>query len=444
MLDRQVGSSELSELPMYQVRFREFIEAKNMSESRYLPPIMDVGGAKMSQRFKQVLSWVVIASGAVGGCLWVGFAGSRPVLNHFPIQTIAAMAFVLFGISLLLGSLAALRRPKVAAMVLLCGVATQGLWISGSKLFQYVHADAIENPPPSSITVSKAALVTFGLGILIWLFWLITSNVGWLPVRATRIRVTHRLIVALVALVLTQGAATIFDLYGQDWAECHFSPLPFWRQQSPEQAVFQAQPIVTHVLWPSRAITMRYPGILRKQWALAIVKTQFWGLPWWDRKIVILTSMQRGGTDFFQNGQEYFVEGRRRLGLLTRFLPIFSTFCTRTAALDDAAIDLRILQEGAPRDGIRIIGRTIRLDSNFNQEPVAAAKVVIVGPAGRIIATSDRNGVYDLSGLPPGDYKVGVESDNEQISWEHPECGLEGWRRPFRSGDIRDCTVTVR
>jgi hypothetical protein len=67
-----------------------------------------------------------------------------------------------------------------------------------------------------------------------------------------------------------------------------------------------------------------------------------------------------------------------------------------------------------------------------------------VGPAGCVVTVSDRDGVYDVSELPPGDYKVGVESDNEQISWEHPDCGLEGWQRPIRSGEVRDCTVTIR
>lgn len=397
----------------------------------------------MSPSVKQAFSWIVITSGAVAGCLWLGYGGSRPVPTLFSIQTIAATVFVSFGLMLIMGSLFAIQSPKVAAIVVSCGVAIQGLWISGSKLFQYVRAHTTENPSLSSIVAPKAAPIAFGMGILILSFWLVTSKRGWLSVRERGIGVAHKLTIVVVALVLIVCAASLFDLYDLEWAECHFAPMPFSRQQSADQAVFEAKPIVTGVLWPSSATRMQYPGILRKQWALAIVTTNFWGLPWWDRKLVLLTSMQRGGIDFFRSGQQYFVEGRRRLGLFTRLLPVFSTFCTRTAALNDAAVDLRILREGVPRDGIRIVGRTIRLDPNSSQEPVAAAKVVIVGPAGRITVMSDPDGVYDVTDLPPGDYKLGIESDNEHIRWENPECGLSGWRRP-QSGDVRDCTLTMR
>jgi hypothetical protein len=38
----------------------------------------------------------------------------------------------------------------------------------------------------------------------------------------------------------------------------------------------------------------------------------FGGLPWWDRKIVLLTFFERGGNGF-ERGETYFVEGNREV-----------------------------------------------------------------------------------------------------------------------------------
>jgi hypothetical protein len=83
---------------------------------------------------------------------------------------------------------------------------------------------------------------------------------------------------------------------------------------------------------------------------MAVVQKTYWGLPWWDRKLVLLTFFVGGGTGF-ERGETYFVDGNRESRWLTRRLPIFEIHCTRTVALKYAEIDLRALSDG-PHHGI--------------------------------------------------------------------------------------------
>ncbi|HZS26558.1 MAG TPA: hypothetical protein VFB76_04965 [Candidatus Angelobacter sp.] len=46
-----------------------------------------------------------------------------------------------------------------------------------------------------------------------------------------------------------------------------------------------------------------------------IVEKQFWGLPWWDKKVILIALP-------LHDGGIYFVDGTRMQGLLTQFLPV--------------------------------------------------------------------------------------------------------------------------
>jgi hypothetical protein len=172
---------------------------------------------------------------------------------------------------------------------------------------------------------------------------------------------------------------------------------------------------------------------------MAVVQKTYWGLPWWDRKLVLVTFFVRGGTGF-ERGETYFVDGNRESRWLTRRLPIFEIHCTRTVALKYAEIDLRALSDGPPKNSVRIMGYTYRRTSSNEWKELPSAKVGISGPAGEIFVTSDTWGFYDISGLPPGAYDVHGTDPQAGPYWAHPICYWEG-SQYLKVGDIRECDV---
>ena len=155
----------------------------------------------------------------------------------------------------------------------------------------------------------------------------VLSPTGW-----TLRRKLSVLAVCLIALFM---GTTAWELVAPEYFECHHIPQPFTSQRSPNQAVFVARVVATGILWPRPANSVR-EGYPRRYWGLAVVEKTFWGLPWWDRKIVLLTFFVRGGSGF-ERGETYFVEGNRQSRRLTRLLPIFEIHCTRTTAIWDFA-----------------------------------------------------------------------------------------------------------
>src|SRR5579863_997075 len=96
------------------------------------------------------------------------------------------------------------------------------------------------------------------------------------------------------------------------------------------------------------------------------------------------------------------------------FFPYIEFRCgSRTAAVSDAEVDLRVLRDGPPRSGVRIIGRSLRLSSGGRYRPDAGVTVKITGPEGEVSAISDRQGIYDVHGLSPGHYSVRSDSEDD-------------------------------
>ncbi|MGC1374155.1 MAG: hypothetical protein WA824_18615, partial [Candidatus Sulfotelmatobacter sp.] len=78
-----------------------------------------------------------------------------------------------------------------------------------------------------------------------------------------------------------------------------------------------------------------------------------------------------------------------------------------TARVSDAEVDLRVLRDGPPKNGGRIIGRVYRF-SPEGDGFVSGVRVDVIGPAGTISITTDRHGIYDLKDLPTGRYELRV------------------------------------
>lgn len=254
------------------------------------------------------------------------------------------------------------------------------------------------------------------------------------PKRWTRRR---KVLAVTFALILLFLGATAWDLLTPAYFSCHYEPQPFAGTQSPKQAVFIARVVSTGILWP-RSREPLSEGYPRRYWALAVVQKEFWGLPWWDHKIVLLTLFVRGG-GFLQSGETYFVDGNRWSSRLTRYLPVFEMHCTRTSRIKGAEIDLRALHDGPPQNSVRILGYTLRQKSPSNWEKTPGQKVGITGPSGEILVISDQQGIYDVSGLAPGRYIVHGTDARAGPYWALPICIWDS----LKPGDIRECGVTV-
>ena len=162
----------------------------------------------------------------------------------------------------------------------------------------------------------------------------------------------------------------------------------------PDHVVFTAKVVIV-------GFTFGLPTDL-SCWALVRVERRYWGLPAWAPDFVILRY-------YFRRGErgEYFVDGSRPG--LKRYLPIVETFvCDHTQPLDRAAVELRLLHDGPPKSGARIIGRVY----TEMPKPARGVTVLITGPTGRIRATTDSEGIYDVTGLPSGHYSARVDRDN--------------------------------
>jgi hypothetical protein len=151
----------------------------------------------------------------------------------------------------------------------------------------------------------------------------------------------------------------------------------------------------------------------------------------------------------FHDGDDYFVDGRRPKGLLTRFLPIVEMdICNRTGLLSDAGIPLRLLRSTFPRNDVRIIGRVDRWLETRQRQPyelqeyvlVRGAQAAITGPGGTIIATTDEGGIYSADGLPPGKYSVRLQTNGGSQS----VMALSDWSCDLKPGEVADYSFSIR
>jgi len=213
-----------------------------------------------------------------------------------------------------------------------------------------------------------------------------------------------------LALSFTALALTIWALDGPLYQPSCKEPPPFAKPVSPQQAVFIAKAVYVGRIDRKYAAKS---GHEMGYWALAKVQHRYWGLPWWSSRIVLLSN---GG---FEKGEEYFVDGDRS-SLISSFVPIVNIgTCSRSAPLQRADVDLRILRDGTPVSSVRIIGRVVR--QRLGQPPEFAQGVVvdITGPKGATVWKTDERGIYDANGLPPGHYSLSLEPSAQLDYMQH-------------------------
>lgn len=251
-------------------------------------------------------------------------------------------------------------------------------------------------------------------------FWFGTFKLGWAPLIAPRPRSLGRRLITicaqclLVAGLYLAGTFGLMAMQSSLWSPGCSGPGLFVRPLGPGHAVFTAR-----LVFVSHAV--KVPGRWAGNWAVGLVQEQFWGLPRWAPRVVLLTN------GVFWEGETYFVSGSRDVGSLTRFLPIVSAQACGSHYCEpakDAEIQLRLLRKPPPAGEFRVAGFVRRerpLDewkppaksatvyewglSYFQRYSVlAGARVGVTGSSGTLIFRTDKDGIYDTGSLPPDDY----------------------------------------
>ena len=266
--------------------------------------------------------------------------------------------------------------------------------------------------------------------LLFGLFWLGTHKLGWPALVQPRSRtISGHIAIFLVTFLAVLCLSIVFafglaalgsSLFSGD---CRGKPL-ITHPESARHAVFTAR-----VIFVGRSIeALTRNGGLRSlgpddnrvgDWAIGVVQERFWGVPSRWPHLVLMTDF------IYWKGETYFIDGAHSNGLLTRILPIVGAriSCSRSRPVQDAIVDLRALREPAPAGSTRLIGyvRKPEVFRNVFATPtspsfLAGARIDVTGPAGTKTITTDKTGIYQLDGLPSGDYTLQLAAPENQVA----------------------------
>lgn len=349
---------------------------------------------------KEGASWAVFLWGIVIGVLITTlFAGSSVDLSSRR-DWAKLLGTVLLGLIPLLASILALRNRRQSAYLFLLAAVLVVAILVMIGLVGWVRFEF-------DISFLQAfGLVLAGIAGFLFLpglFWLLTDRRGWRPligrgVSAENLGRQPVIFNSLLLLLLLSGCAfgSLYFPLGME-LNCYKGQAPVFAQTSRR-----------HVVFTGRVISLGRPvqgwGC---PWALIRVERVYWGLPRWMSGIVFV----RGFFRVADSGQEYFVDAHRSNGLLTRFFPVVDEYaCCHSAILTDAKVDLRVLEEGPPKSGVRVIGRLYRIMPVQGWRYVSGVTVVVTGPRGSVSVVTDEDGIYDLKDLPPGSYSLLIGS----------------------------------
>jgi hypothetical protein len=206
---------------------------------------------------------------------------------------------------------------------------------------------------------------------------------------------------------------------------------PFARPLYDTQAVFVAKIVYVPVAWN--------PSKNYEPWTIGLVQRQYWGLPWWTPRLVVLGH----SAPYLRKGGEYFVDADRNGGRISAIIPFLEFRCSsRTKPLSDTTLELRLLDQGPPKSGVRIIGRAIRRFGVGDWRAAPGVTVRIMGPAGTYSAITNEHGVYDLIELPPGHYSVRADPEDDVDTF--PRENYERREGELKAGDIWGRDVSVK
>ncbi|MBI2682976.1 MAG: carboxypeptidase regulatory-like domain-containing protein [Acidobacteriales bacterium] len=204
---------------------------------------------------------------------------------------------------------------------------------------------------------------------------------------------TRTLILLILILIVGPSGLSACECYNQ-------IPIDRSVKNYNEKAVFTAR-----VLQPIGA-ARTWNGIRFSQFALAIVKERFWGLPWYWPKVVILDGYYPCDQAVVI-GEDYLVSGwRERYGMVR------ISGCSRTAPLARAQVDLRTIKGSrCSAPGGTVIGMLHAQPKDYLESltPFPRETVTLTSPTGKHESTStDADGFFEFRHLAPGKYSIGA------------------------------------
>lgn len=366
--------------------------------------------SRLVSRAKFVLSSLVILIGLLMGVLAIALCADMPTFaGYFEPELSRVAAIALLGFTSVVASIIALRQPRTASFIFLSAAPIVGACFAWWLRFPFSEYE---------ISLRRVVLVFTGTSLLLLIpgaYWLATSRAGWASVIPKQREQTHwPLFIGIVLFVLCLFFGLIGSLYvdNKGYADCKPFPASF-TPRFPDHVVFVGGVLLNGN--PSHPL------------CLLRVRQRFWGLPRW-----LPFAILRGCFDA-RDGSEYFVDARRSQGLITHSLPLVDRYpCSHAAPIDRAAADLRVLKDGPPKSGVRIIG-TVHMDLSRTSEPARGVEVIITGPSGSTRTMTDQQGVYDTEGLPEGHYSVRVGPRGLCRDWHCSSCDAEG---DVKSGQV--------
>jgi hypothetical protein len=356
---------------------------------------------------RRSLCWLVVIVELLLGFLILVFLGTTQVYARVSFDV--ALALIL-GLSPIVMACLATRNPKRASHVALWFALPFALLVM-SRLPLYF---------PFPLIVGMAPTLLPGL------FWLFASRRNWpLPISSElfprRPLLTLAAVVSLwcVLLVASVAASLLLPWGLPRIGDCGGRPL-LDENGKPQFVDFTAKIL-------SVGPASMYGCSL---FSIARVEERFSDSIWAVPKFVIL----RDCFHTTDRGETYFVEGSRSLGPFTRFLPLVERMeCGRSGRTSKGGIivALRILRDIPPRNGVRVIGF---VSSDWlNPKPVSGFKLWVKGPVGTSAVVTDERGVYDVVGLPFGQYTVELPRNGAQ-----PICALDLAKRA-----VGDCSFSL-
>lgn len=340
-----------------------------------------------------VVGWLLVLGGFLFGIHVIAVVGGE-IYNWLPMPT-AILVTAVAGVLPLLASLLAPYNQRVAARIY--------LWVAPFVFFLgLLFVRALGGPV-------VAAVIYLCLVVVPGLFWRAAAKRNW-PSLLGNSDLSHSRRLSplwVCGLSCTALVVAFFWSLGMPWwplvGDCAGASL-FDDRGTPVGIDFTAK-----ILFVGPAT---YQGW--SLWSVVRVEERFSGRTWWTPDTVILRGFFKPG----DRSTRHFVEGWRSHAALTHFLPVIEPLqCGHTAPVKDAVVAIRILRDGPPKSGVRVIGRLYKggyLTNGSSRAPLAGIAVNIAGPNGSIISVTDADGVYDAHG-PPGLYKLHLATGDAHV-----------------------------
>jgi hypothetical protein len=360
-------------------------------------------------RTLRIVGWLVVLQSVLLGTLVIAVVGGTAVGVR---AYVAVFTCVVAGLIPIVAGLTATCSPRTAARMSLC-VAPLTPFLA--VLFSWEFGGLLE-----SIAVFSGAILIPGC------FWHAAARHTWPSPLSSSFFPSHR----AAAMISAVGLSCLSLVAAFVWS----LSLP-WRFPIGDcggRPILDAQGHAQGIDFTARILFVG-PRTFRNNslWSIARVEERFSDSLPGPTGVVFL----RGNFKPADLSDQYFVEGMQSVGALTRFLPVIERMdCGHTGTREQAAAVLRALREGPPKTGVRLIGRVYADEAK--RRPAPGALISIEGSSKSTVSTTDAEGIYDESGLPPGQYQLHLITNREKPRAAFPVVVIELRAREVGGADF--------